>query len=86
MCDKQLQTYLESSPGGLDIPQVITRTMCYSAYPAAVIVERLTFVVMPRWAEPRLCLGGRSHEAYSSRVVCVCVSVRCRHSASHAKN
>ena len=31
-----------------------------------------------------LCLGGRSHEAYSSRVVCV--SVRCRHSASHAKN
>ena len=33
-----------------------------------------------------LCFGGRSHEAYSSRVVCVCVSVRCQHSASHAKN
>ena len=45
-----------------------------------LIDTNMTFanLIMPRWAEP-LCLGGRSHGAYSSRVVylSVCLSV-CR--------
>ena len=46
----------------------ISHTLVFSLALEASQLVNLRIIIL-------LCLGGRSHEAYSSRVVCVCVTL-----------